>query len=679
MNGPKLMPGLSALTYAYLPEHAFLAPGFDRPEGPNIGRNGENLTIMFLSMDRPKLTERLCRSIVEHIPNFSGEILAVDNGSQAAELAEVRAMLDALPLKTRLVELGENFGVAGGRNLGVTHVRTEWVMSVDNDIYFIIDPIQQWQDEIAAVGCRFFSLALYDPGLETVFLRGGNLYVHYAEGEIHLGGGSVGDSTDARSSIGDVFLGTCMMGGASIFDVKKFQNLGGFESNMFVGFEDVEFSLRLFREGYKVGCSGLAALVHDHPKPETEVDKNYEGVRFKRNYIEESARFFENKHGFKIWNQGVDEWLRDREDALGLQESRQAVMSDRAEVCSPKLLLVTDVDGWAFSNIANQLSKHLGDIYDIETVAMGSIDATGQIPLVARDKDLVHFFWRPALSAIGGGAEAEYARSIGHSSYYDYAWNLFGRRVTTAIYDHLFLEPEARDYYSWVLSGLSDAYYTSSDKLTEIYRSAYPDILPAATLPDGVDLELFAPRRLDRLKELDRPLVVGWVGNSKWASEQEDFKGFHSIVTPVLQEMQAEGFNIEGRFADRNVKFTPHVHMPDYYAEIDVLICASKIEGTPNPVLEAMACGVPVISTDVGIVPEALGVQQKNFILKNRSARDLKAALRKIYNERHWLAELSRENLQQVKAWDWAIRARNFQPFFDDVLSRPPKTKAVRL
>ena len=47
--------------------------------------------------------------------------------------------------------------------------------------------------------------------------------------------------------------------------------------------------------------------------------------------------------------------------------------------------------------------------------------------------------------------------------------------------------------------------------------------------------------------------------------------------------------------------------MPEWYSHIDVLICASESEGTPNPVLEALACGVPVISTHVGIPVIASG------------------------------------------------------------------------
>jgi glycosyltransferase involved in cell wall biosynthesis len=39
-------------------------------------------------------------------------------------------------------------------------------------------------------------------------------------------------------------------------------------------------------------------------------------------------------------------------------------------------------------------------------------------------------------------------------------------------------------------------------------------------------------------------------------------------------------------------------------AAMDVLLVTARNEGGPQPVLEALACGVPVISTDVGFVPE---------------------------------------------------------------------------
>ena len=104
--------------------------------------------------------------------------------------------------------------------------------------------------------------------------------------------------------------------------------------------------------------------------------------------------------------------------------------------------------------------------------------------------------------------------------------------------------------------------------------------------------------------------------------------------------------------------------MPEYYNGIDIYVCTSRTEGTPNTVLEAMACGVPVISTDVGIVPEVFGEKQKEFIIK-RDKNELKDKIKELINDRKKYQELSEENLKQIKEWSWKNKTKLFKKFFD--------------
>jgi glycosyltransferase involved in cell wall biosynthesis/GT2 family glycosyltransferase len=671
-----MVPGLDLGTYVHSSAHWLLDPNAGLPEGPSIGRCGSNLTISFLSLNRVSLSVKLLRSIADELPGFLGEVLVVDNGSQRDEIDQLRSVLAEQPYRTRLVDLGSNFGVAGGRNRTIPHVKSEWLMCLDNDIYFVSNPLGSIQADLARLGCHFMSLPLLNPDRSTAFARGGHLYVDCTRGELHVGGGSalVGGSVTAMSS-DPGFLSTFLFGGACVFRVATFKSMGGYDENMFVGFEDIDFSIRLFRGGYKIGSSGVTALVHDHPPPATTGDLVYERERFSRGVLLQSARYLESKFGFTVWTHGTDDWLASREADLGIRgpgsgDDRTSSLDIGAAPmiavgAKPKIALVLDVEDWAFANIAKQVMRHLGSEFEFLTLPMSLLDNINQCFVLADKCDLTHFFWREHLTLIGDGYSRSCGDRLGLS--YDSLEERFirGRRISTAVYDHLHLDAQSLEYRAWLYHKWVKGYSVGSRRLFDIYSGIAGFPHPRAILSDGVDTVQFKPINLERLREVGRrDLIVGWVGNSKWAADLEDFKGVHTILRPAIEELRAEGVRIQPYFADRQERFIPHAKMSDYYSKIDVYVCTSKIEGTPNPVLEAMACGVPVISTDVGIVREALGGVADECILRERSVAALKEKLREVVRSPELLVAHSIAGTKNIGAWDWESKAKAFGPYF---------------
>ena len=142
----------------------------------NIGADGVNVTIVLLSMNRSNLTIRMIDSVKQYVPHFAGRILIADNGSSPEELAALRQHLQAhCPFPWRILEFGTNFGVAGGRNRAFREVDTDWVMSLDNDIYLVADPFPLIQRDMGLLGCRFLSVPLLNPGLRSFYSFGGHL------------------------------------------------------------------------------------------------------------------------------------------------------------------------------------------------------------------------------------------------------------------------------------------------------------------------------------------------------------------------------------------------------------------------------------------------------------------------------------------------------------------------
>jgi len=668
---------------------------------PNIGAAGENLTIVLLSLNRATLTIRLVDSVKRHVPHFAGRILVADNGSSPGELAMLRQHLQAnCPFPWQILEFGTNLGVAGGRNRAFREARTDWVLSLDNDIYLIADPFPTLQRDIGLLGCRFLSVPLLNPGCDTFYSFGGLLQMVVQGGKPRLTinfvlpPGSALSAAAQAAPDGQPFLCSFLFGGASVLHRDSFFAAGGFDDAMLVGFEDLDFSLRLFRAGMKVGSSAIAAFVHDHPPAESVPDKDYEQRRFSRRVLYDSAMYLERKTGFRVWGEEVEAWLTENERRQGVAAatgSATPAVGAADPGRRPRIALVTDVDGWAFANISNQIKRHLGNQYEFDIIPMlrlaeiekarwrergstgdfsdGGAGALGHLLIQSAEYDIIHVFWREYLTLVGTPILDSYARFLGMTPAEFHERFIRDACITTAVYDHLHEDDEAIAARRHIFNDLTTAYTVSSERLYRRYSSVPGLRGPSMVIEDGVDTTLFRPRRLERFDDVNsRQVVIGWVGNSKWAATIEDFKGVHSILMPAVEQLRAEGLPVRLELADRQNAHIPHAEMPRYYGSIDLYICTSKIEGTPNPVLEAMACGVPVITTDVGIVPQVFGPLQREFILQERSVDCLKAAIRRLLSQPGLFRRLSDENLRSIEPWAWDRQVEKFDRFFRQVL-----------
>ncbi|WP_088624300.1 glycosyltransferase family 4 protein [Oceanicola sp. 22II-s10i] len=335
----------------------------------------------------------------------------------------------------------------------------------------------------------------------------------------------------------------------------------------------------------------------------------------------------------------------------------------------PRVLLCLDTPNWAYDNICDQIERFHGHDFEFERYYMAGVVGYPQVFLnqifnLKPPFDLIHFFWREDVQHLLN-PEALYTAATRFRIRPEDLFDRISRPVITAsVYDHLHLEPEAfpwRERAFW----FTDGYAVSSSLLEGIYRDidSFPD--PITILTDGVDLDRFGPVGLERLTDHNRPLRVGWVGNSAWGAEvRDDPKGLHSILNPAIEALAAEGVTVEPYYADSSVARRTRDEMVAYYGDIDVLVCSSEIEGTPNPVLEAMASGVPVISTRVGIVPEIFGPKQQGYILPERSVEEMAAALRRLAMDRAKLAELSAENLIEIRKFSWEKTTAGWPDFW---------------
>ena len=104
-------------------------------------------------------------------------------------------------------------------------------------------------------------------------------------------------------------------------------------------------------------------------------------------------------------------------------------------------------------------------------------------------------------------------------------------------------------------------------------------------------------------------------------------------------------------FPDKpNVNLTgrkSHEEVLEYMKKADVLLFPSYTEGFPLTVLEAMSCGLPVIATGVGAIPDMIG-DTGGIIIDSPDATLLIDAI-KALGDKNLRAEMSKNNIRKVK------------------------------
>jgi len=173
----------------------------------------------------------------------------------------------------------------------------------------------------------------------------------------------------------------------------------------------------------------------------------------------------------------------------------------------------------------------------------------------------------------------------------------------------------------------------------------------------GVDTKNFRPMRVE--KPFPRvALFIGGFGPEKGVSTLlEAAKDLESVHFFIIGPQPA---GVRVASMPRNVHYLGIVkrdRMPHYYNMSDVLVLPSLTEGLPDVILEAYACGKPVIASRVGeipwIVPPEFG-----WIVEPSDAEQLKEAIAEAFSDKRRLRAMGKAAREHVtKNFKWSLYA----------------------
>lgn len=191
---------------------------------------------------------RACVSAVLASEGVAVRLVVVDNGCHPQDLPD--DLLDP----TAIVRPGRNTGFAGGCNLGVAALDTEFVALVNSDALIAPDALAELAAEAARPGVG--------PVMASIRLPSGLL--NSAGNPVHLTGLSWAggmDTVETRTEPYDVTgaSGACLMLASAVW-----KQLGGFDEEYFAYLEDTELSLRAWRLGLAARCVPTAVALHHY-------------------------------------------------------------------------------------------------------------------------------------------------------------------------------------------------------------------------------------------------------------------------------------------------------------------------------------------------------------------------------------------------------------------------------
>jgi glycosyltransferase involved in cell wall biosynthesis len=108
----------------------------------------------------------------------------------------------------------------------------------------------------------------------------------------------------------------------------------------------------------------------------------------------------------------------------------------------------------------------------------------------------------------------------------------------------------------------------------------------------------------------------------------------------------------------------PHEEVVSYYGKADVLIMPSKHEGMSNTILEAMACGLPIVITNTGGTKELVD-DANGRVLEDRSVGSIVTALRELHDDRSLLESMSRTSRRKAISMSWSRSAEQYVSFYE--------------
>jgi len=234
------------------------------------------------------------------------------------------------------------------------------------------------------------------------------------------------------------------------------------------------------------------------------------------------------------------------------------------------------------------------------------------------------------------------------------------RKADKVIVDSRATENDVRKFYPnqaekirVIYAGVESQFYPRSqdevEKVLDKYSIGFKYFLFLGTLEPRKNIvrliEAFI--KLKQEGSIEHRLVI--TGRKGW------------LYKEILEKIQKSPFSQDIIFTD----FVNDEDLPFLYSGAEIFIYPSLYEGFGLPVLEAMACGTPVIASNLSSLPEVAG--EAGILIDPLEVEEIVQAMDKLSRDRELREELQKKGLERAKLFSWERVAKDTLELYQEM------------
>jgi glycosyltransferase involved in cell wall biosynthesis len=213
-----------------------------------------------------------------------------------------------------------------------------------------------------------------------------------------------------------------------------------------------------------------------------------------------------------------------------------------------------------------------------------------------------------------------------------------------------------------------------------------PGIVESRVIPNGVDLQIFKPGDVryerDRLGLPQDANILMFAAFNTRVNAWKDFSTLRAAVLQIAAKTNARRIvfiaigeqGVTERIGNAEIRYIGPIFekqmMAAYYRASDLYLHAARADTFPNSVLEAQACGNPVVATAVGGIPEQVVDGSTGRLTRTGDSGDLAAAIEQLLASETMRRQMGARAAERVRLlYDLKTQAAAYRDWQRDILS----------